>query len=84
MIALPDRNRDHVRDTASVTVPAPSHTVETNNATPQDLPDYDPESFRQQILEISTEDLQLIWEDQQDLYTEAELKVIKEILTSRQ
>ncbi len=41
------------------------------------------EDFRKEVKEISTEDLLLIIEDQEDLYSKEEFKILKEELASR-
>lgn len=43
----------------------------------------EPEAFIDEILKTSTEDLELIYRDQKDLYTEEEFKIIEEVLKKR-
>lgn len=44
---------------------------------------YEHEAFIKQILSTPTSDLLLILEDQQALYTEAEIRIIKDVLSKR-
>lgn len=45
--------------------------------------DESPEAFIDEVLKTSTEDLECILREQQDLYTEPELKIIEEVLQKR-
>ena len=50
---------------------------------PTEIPNNEQEAFIRQILSTPTSDLLLILEDQQDLYNEAEIRIIKDVLSKR-